>query len=224
MIRNIVVLIASHLNVAERYETIKYALTSLHNSTRKPDHVYISCSYALSAPNVDEWSEILGSIPHTIILQEKKLLQFEHYYYLSRKVNDTDIMCFLDDDDMYHPEKIRRVYDYFSEVPAVRCTNVIKHPVYYFGMCDMALTHKCVDDIKDTRLWLDIEYCSKSMQGWLFKNWFDETEKYTGYTFEGTLEKAKGLTDLIFSASFESIRFTDEPLMYIRKEYIPHSY
>jgi len=133
-------------------------------------------------------------------------------------------MCFLDDDDMYHPEKIRRVYDYFSEVPAVRCTNVIKHPVYYFGMCDMALTHKCVDDIKDTRLWLDIEYCSKSMQGWLFKNWFDETEKYTGYTFEDTLEKAKGLTDLIFSASFESIRFTDEPLMYIRKEYIPHSY
>lgn len=219
----VVVLIASHLNTHERHETIKYALESVRDGTRKPDHVYISCSYQDQVPDILAWSGILAYIDHTILIQNKRLLQFEHYNILSKRVQDDDIICFLDDDDLYHPNKIQKVHTHFSLFPN---TQVIHHRWCIFGFLEPALTTKSVKQIKDTQLGSVEEYWSKSVKGWLFKDWFINTGQYTeGLTFEQIIERYKGLTDTVFTVSLpQSVLFTLDVLMYMRKEAISRDY
>lgn len=242
----VIVLIATHLACKERYEYIKRALGSLREN--KPDHVYVSCSYDQGPPDVNSWIEALGNNNLTVLLQPERLLQFEHYQILSKYCLDNDIVNFLDDDDLYHPDKIKSVKSYFKDHPEIE---VIHHPYYKFGIADPPLTAKSVDDIINTYLVSDeevyfvfddddrsrltrtykskdvplkstnviniIEYCMFSMRGIIFKETF--TKLHDGKTFDQILEEHKGFTDIVFVTLIPtSIKFTDQPLMYICRE------
>lgn len=106
----VVILIASHIKVQNRVKTLQYALKSIQNNTRHPDIVYISYSCEDNL-NIDEnkWSQELTGIKHKFIKQPSQVYQFEHFKKLCEYVNDDDIIMFLDDDDLYYPEKLKLV-------------------------------------------------------------------------------------------------------------------
>lgn len=160
------ILIASHLNEPLRHETIKDALTSIKNNTEPPEHVYISCSYKIK-PNIEEWSKILKNIPHTIILQEKRMLQFQHYHYLSKYIEDDDIVCFLDDDDLYYPNKIKTIKYLFKNYLLNQNEEPIKfirHKSKVFFGNDASKTYDCTLD----------EYFTLNIIGRCFKAFFED--------------------------------------------------
>lgn len=221
----LVVLIASYLNVKERLETLQYALLSLADNIRRPDHVYVSISYKDDLPDIYKLSQILEDIPHSILLHDKRLLQFEHYRILSERVGYADIVCFLDDDDLYHPHKLALVEKYFRTFPT---RDITSHPFAYFGYYEPPLTTKGFKDIKLSMTQTNTlrEYYTLCLRGWLFKDWFINHSNYTtSQSFKQTLEERKGMTDLIFTCTLPSTRpFTTTPLTFVRKENIPRDY
>ena len=125
-----VVLMASHLGSKERYQTIKWAIESIAQQTRKPDKVMISYSFALDSPDTDQWSTLLENIPYMFIQHHQKQSQFQHYFYLFKHITNEDIVMFLDDDDLFAPNKVEIVENIFKTHPNY---NVICHEVFNFG-------------------------------------------------------------------------------------------
>lgn len=97
---NIKILMASHLGSEFRYFSIKKSLESIKRQTISPHSVLISYSYELEKPNTQEWVEILHPIPLLLFEHNVKTSQFSHYTVLSKHIDNNDIICFLDDDDL----------------------------------------------------------------------------------------------------------------------------
>ncbi len=108
------VLIASHFHMQLRYELLEDALSSLANQTYKPHKILISYSKAddvvtdvegLFAKHFGEGGSLT---PYFINHSEKQLHQFEHFKELldSGQIDD-EWIAFCDDDDVYHPERLR---------------------------------------------------------------------------------------------------------------------
>lgn len=209
----IVLLIASHLNVVERYQTMLYALRSVALNTRKPDHVYISYSVGHFDQSVDEWHKELIDVPHTFIRQTERLLQFEHYHILSKSVFDDDVVSFMDDDDLLDPAK----FDVVEKHMKPNC--VLRHKLVLFGECfGLPLNDfKQFADAKNRAIGNHRnEYFCLSIFGRLFKNWFAKTS-----------EVIHGCTDFGFMISIVShntVVDIDDILYYYRQEPIARCY
>ena len=215
------VLIASHLNVIERLYTIKYALTSIANNTTLPDYVYISYS---TEPDIElkidtnEWDSILKLIPHAFYKQPKKTLQFAHYKYLSDNVvKDTDIVTFLDDDDLVSEIKYEKIKNYIANRDTIDDLSlVLWHPAIDFYDNGDSLI-KSIDNIRESEELLYQEYWCLVLRGKKFRDWFKG--EIDNLPFNQALEKYKHCLDIIFNCmlSTDAVKFTDEALLYFRK-------
>lgn len=127
------VLIASHLNTQKRVSTLGRALESVFTQKRLPDRLCISYSYeeGLDIKEFEFLSDIIHShgIKPLILKQETRKLQFEHYNLLFEslkpKLTDSDWFVFLDDDDLFHPYRIHKIFTNFLQ-PQLKIVETIK--------------------------------------------------------------------------------------------------
>ena len=69
------------------------------------------------------------------------------------------------------------------------------------------------------------EFWRLNMFGFLFKDWFINTDKYCDLTFDYIIRELRGLTDLMFSVSlFDRCNFIDDVLVYHDVTVRPKSY
>lgn len=97
------------------YEPHHYYINGLIDNaiaqTRKPDRVVISCS---------SWHEdsrrnmVCGGIPITILYWKRRIVQAENRNIAARELG-TDIITFLDADDLMHPRRIEYILRAFEE-------------------------------------------------------------------------------------------------------------
>lgn len=107
---NMIVLIASHIGSAERLVTLKEALVSVRQNNQLPDKIYISISTGIDVDlkeHIIEWTKQVSPIELDVHISSTKWYQFEHYRYMASKINPSDYIMFLDDDDRYLPSKIK---------------------------------------------------------------------------------------------------------------------
>lgn len=101
---NWVVCVASHINSDERINYFIEMLNSIDNL--KPNRTLISISF--ESKYKDKCYFLKNKYNNIeFYFQEKKLLQFEHLEFLSTKVDDNDLVIFIDDDDLFK-EKVRK--------------------------------------------------------------------------------------------------------------------
>ena len=189
------VLMASHLNCDARYKTIEWALKSIEDA--KPDHIYLSCSYE----NGKKPMLPILSCPYSFYFHENRKLQFEHFQFLLQFVDDNDIVCFLDDDDLMTPDKISIVSENFKD-PNV---NVIRHLIAPFEFFQEEPTISRVENIKVSFSCMFWEYCSLCIRGFKFKEWFKENYNFNGFS------------DIVFCNSFSPDIKINQILTYFRK-------
>lgn len=117
----IIYLMASHFSKPYREESLYYSLLSIRNNTVHPSCVYLSYS-TVTGTEMEESKkqkliEAMLPIPLYIYFQGTQKFQFQHYDKLTKFVEDDDIVCFQDDDDMCYPEKIEQIQKYFEKYP-----------------------------------------------------------------------------------------------------------
>ena len=225
-----IVLMASHISSIERIETIKFTLQSLANQKVRPQKVCISysCESNLKC-NANEWIKAIYPIPLVISYKKEKTLQFRHFQSLLIYVENSDIVSFIDDDDLMHPDKISLVNKLFQEHPD---TLIVSHKMATFGTsipfehnkfetCQKAIAKSVSSDVR--------EYCCKSIKGSLLKDWFTNCSKYVSFykDFDSLLEDRKGLTDLAYNMSIADIDeqiMINDILLYVRKQPIIRAY
>lgn len=207
------VLIASHLNTEDRVKTLEYAINSVLNNTVKPDHIYVSYSGLEYEKHTDEPLV-------TIIRQLVQLQQFEHYKFLTKYVDSNDIICFLDDDDLYTNDKIAVVKKEMTDD-----VKVLKHKFYKFGYFS-SFKDEPISSINEIHCRTETaggdEYWTLCIRGQLFKDWF--ISRNFGLTFDEIIAKYGGLTDLVFVQSFPVYKEISDTLVYIRKQSIKRCY
>ena len=116
-----IILLASHLNCEERLTSIKYTLKSLASQTKLPDKVLISYSCNLEIhPCVEDWKTILQKIPHTILYQTQRTLQYAHFKKCLDVIGsdlEKYLVMFVDDDDLYHEDRVKIGCEYMEKIP-----------------------------------------------------------------------------------------------------------
>jgi len=214
------VLMASHLGSLFRYDTIKRALKSIADQTQTPDFVLLAYSYDHHEPDIAEWVSILGNIPLVTIKSSTKLCQFDHYKNLLELVDDTDLICFLDDDDLYRPDKIETISNIVQKSDF---KGIIRHIYWeFYDAGDEVLCDK--DDLSIKFLLYRAEFWTFCIYGFILKKFFDN-EFYPEY-----YSVNPHLVDVYFAVWIDScykpiIKLCEKPLMYSRKNFlIPRDY
>lgn len=195
----ILVLVASHFKNEKRYLSIQESIKSIVKNTVKPDCIYISYS---SEKEVDEnkWREISKNVPIYIFNQQYRMLQFEHYNFLSQFVQKNDIVCFLDDDDLFTSTKIHVIRDHFRTYPQ---TQILRHYSSSFFID--------IDNIYNSKS--NKEYFCMVMIGHLMKKWFKTI-------YPNVIESCAGLTDISFGDQFNEtnpLHFQIENVLYYQR-------
>lgn len=213
----IIFLIASHLNVPLRIESLRITLASIAKNTVKPDHVYLSYSSDLDGKEYDretieeKWRSVLSTIPFTVVFQSQKTHQFEHYFNLLPFVLDTDIVAFSNDDDLVSKDKVEKIRDMF-------CNEMdgFIHRRSHFGHFELEL----IDFPRDVVVCEGWEYFCLVLKGNLVRRWFLERHLFTEQTFKDLITTLKGQTDLAFLYQIREINKIieiDDVLVYQRK-------
>lgn len=197
----IIVLIASHIQNKKRRFSIQESIKSVTQNTIKPDCIYISYSSS-SDQNVDEntWRKISVYVPIHIVKQQSRMLQFEHYNFLSQFVLKNDIVCFLDDDDLFTPTKIQVVRDHFKEYPQ---TQILRHYSSSF----------LVDTNNIGTSKSNSEYFCMVMIGHILKDWFETI-------YPKVIKSCAGFTDLMFNLAFKEenpLHFQIDNVLYYKR-------
>lgn len=190
------VLLASHLENLARHKTIQYALRSVAEGLQKPDKVMIS--YSGIKADEEIWKVILQDIQVLIIHHNEKQMQFRHYYHLEPFVKDDDVVMFLDDDDLYHKEKIATTVKYFNN----ENVKVLQHNWCQFDdpfdhMFQSKNTEQATKNISKTNM--NPEHWCLAIRGVLFKIFFSDKIPNSSENFEEILQTFKGATDMFFS-------------------------
>lgn len=222
-----IVLLASHLENIKRRECIKEALESLF--VARPDKVIISYSGVLEFEKdffENSCRNILKEIDTIFLYQELKKHQFEHYNYMLDYISDDDIISFIDDDDLYHPNKINHIKEIFNKNSNIK---VVKHYWYLVGssFADIVGINEVDKTIKNI---LDrTEHWCLSIRGNIFKSFFIDNNLKFPYNNIGTvLKQFRGITDTLFICYIESkikdIYVCKEPLYYQRNSSMKRDY
>lgn len=105
--------IASHFHIQLRVEWFEKCIKSIADQTKKPDVVMISYSKAEDVDiNVEKlFKKHLCEIEYKIYFHSERKSQFQHLKYIYDNLNknidrENNWICFCDDDDMYHPQRI----------------------------------------------------------------------------------------------------------------------
>jgi hypothetical protein len=156
-----VVLMASHIRSEKRFEYLQKAIDSLIFQTMKPHAFYLSISFDEKFSNLKEkirTRELSEHFIFNLFIQQNSLTQFQHYDYIKNFIDDDCIVSFLDDDDLYHKDKILLVNEYFKK-NLVNDDVIIMHPskIIDENNNDMGIIPVCK------------EYWSKSLSGRKFK-------------------------------------------------------
>lgn len=141
------ILIASHFHLQIRYEFFKDTIKSLQSQTLKPIKILISYSkekdIKTDVNNLFYESFNDKNIEYYINYSDKKLSQFEHFFeiYKSNQIN-SEWICFCDDDDMYHHERL----EIFNK-------NILSNPGYnsfkdYFSLIGENSTYNNMEFIR----------------------------------------------------------------------------
>ena len=212
------VLIASYISSEERKITIRDTLRSIADNTRLPDRVLISYSVreGVANPPIDEWHTILGNICLTTFYHENRLLQFEHYEFLSHHIKDDDIIIFSDDDDILCPTKISTV------IEAMNFNDVSAHKLMRFGN-KFSKDFIPYETLGETPLYACMrEYCCFSVKGLVLKNFISSeifTKNLTG-EWAGMLD----LWFMVWLEEYQSISYIEEVLILYRGQAYPKFY
>jgi len=200
---NIIVLIASHISHEFRIKTLRQAIDSILNNTQLPNFIYISYSKSINNDLDLPCSSIIK-----LFYQPTRLYQFEHYCFLSEQINEDDIIMFLDDDDIYHTDKIKQ------SVEALKKYNSpVHHRHCQFGYLNPLFTN----NLEVTNIVKEKEYFDIIMHGKDLKKWFKEEYHLCKENIPGTI-------DVLFSYSVNSHLFTDQPLIFMRQESAPENF
>ena len=112
--------IASHLHIPIRFKWLEQCIECLGMSTMQPNLVAISYSEFEQTYDVENLFKRYLKCPYKIFKSEKRKTQFRHLENLLDKIQpnaDKTLISFCDDDDIYHPERIATVFNYFQEHP-----------------------------------------------------------------------------------------------------------
>lgn len=215
------VLIASHFHIQLRYTFLEDALSSLANQTYKPHKILISYSKADDVVTDVEglFAKYFGEreggsstcIPYFINRSEKQLHQFEHFKKLldSGQI-DGGWIAFCDDDDVYHPERLRLFSEAIVSNPGVEVfTDYLKS--FYDKLPSCWLSD--VPDVVQTRHRNDFANCVSSYSK--FRRFWDDKHIDEWEANGGPLHYA----DLCFKMILERSPFVEVKLIlyFIRK-------
>lgn len=207
------ILMASHLGSDNRHIVIKWALESIAKQTVKPDCVNIAFSYD-KRPDIGNWQKILGDIELKLYESPEKLSQFQHYYKIFDvlRKNSSNILMFLDDDDIMHEKRVEIIKNYF-ETDGLK--DVLKHNAEIFWSWELTSPEELNNQIKNkviaAEYWkncIKISYIKKIEQ----KIKEDCPQYNLDYIYY----------DLLFSAAVneKDIHYVDKTLYYYRKDQI----
>lgn len=126
--------IASHINSEIRLNAFKVALKSIEDQTQRPSVVCISLSSDLFTSQDIE--KILSSydLNFSFHYHNKQKTQFEHYYYLEHTIpysTKRQHLMFMDDDDMSHPERVKRCFSQLQCLPSYTLVTHLLHRDMY---------------------------------------------------------------------------------------------
>lgn len=207
----VLVLLAAHLDEF-RQQSLKYALASVAAQTRRPDAVMLYTSG--QAPDKAALEPLAG-IQCLLRHSAEQRAQFEHYRDMLEEIRDDDVVMFLDDDDLYAPQKIEACCAAMPEQPGI-----VQHKTACFGnpfLSELAPGH-CVDASE----WYAVtyyEYVRFAMHGAVFRAFFSAVDE-VGYdcrnpTTDGVLA---AWADTASSVKLPSV------LYFIRKSSMPRHY
>jgi hypothetical protein len=113
----LICLIASHISTPKRIKYFNAMIASVLSQTKPPDRILISISKAENC----NWPILLGEAEkrYEIIRQPIKMSQFQHYDFLSKKLENEDDentwIIFGDDDDVWHKLRTETYYSWLHE-------------------------------------------------------------------------------------------------------------
>lgn len=123
---------ASHINTLERFECLKAMISSWINQTTRCK-LYISISFDT---HIQSQSALLASLGEHELLcifpQSTKLSQFEHYRFLTTRMEEDTYILFTDDDDIWHKDRVFAFTEVYKAIHFESSTNLlsVRIPVY----------------------------------------------------------------------------------------------
>lgn len=161
----------------------------------------------------------------TLFYSKEKKRQFEHFHFLhlNASIEDDDIVCFLDDDDSYHPEKVEKVQKAFKNYTKL---DGIRHCSVKFGDPWSSNESEVPNEKNSFSSPINNEYCNLCITGSLFHEWFDNCKLFTNLPFDELIKEFKSWTDCIFTSSFNHrhIENIKDVLLFIRASTIERAY
>jgi len=213
--------VASHINKKYRLFTLLHAVKSVLENTVLCDRIVISISLDKGIDSVV--LDILKKEPKiTLLYIDKPTYQFDHYLniYKNISIDNDDTIIFLDDDDLYDKNLIRKVKENNGEVLRFMMTSFCDAPKKE----DRKETRNgdCFTlDTEDDDNWHITEYFQYAIKGHIFKEFF----KKDNHICKNKLHKPIGCRDCYYRdldfGSFvynytKDIQYIDEFLYYKR--------
>ena len=118
--------IASHIDMSDdhRLWCLKEMWRSLEIQTRQPDGIYYSCTNGLpDPPPLDNETLSKSDKVHFMFEANSKISQFHHFKKIWRVFKEKniadkeDVIFFMDDDDLLHPERFEEQTKWYSNPP-----------------------------------------------------------------------------------------------------------
>jgi len=204
------ILCASHISHSIKIKSLQQAVDSINNQTLLPDLILIG----LSIDEKIQFPKINSKVKLEIKYSEKKLYQFEHYKILFEEIQDDDLVMFIDDDDLYYPDRVKIVNFYFKQgydliksgigVIGDRSCNCLLHLIKKYQKSPEILFLEGISEVHKPS-----EYVSKAYKGKLIR-------KFDYSVWDYTDENRCKIFDLVFTCSVipgKGIRYIDLPVI-----------
>lgn len=188
------ILISSYVSSIEREKCIKELFKSILASIKyfliddrieeylKDINLEILVSYSCSYNQCNVYEHISTNMPSSITMHlykhDLRMYQFEGYLFLSKFVNDDDIVIFSDDDDIFHPHRISDIINIFWQ----NDYQIVEHDNIGFGnITSNVITYEELMQNENEHTFICVpEYFRFAMKGNIYKSNLEFYKKTTG--------------------------------------------
>lgn len=132
--------IGSHIHTWSRYQWLKEAIISIKNQSISAKLVLSWSKEHFITEDIEEFLIELD-MDYLVKFHPTRQRQFDHIRYISEHVTDGTYIFFCDDDDYYHPDRIKTILSYGNSEAFVDRSIIIDNNsniIYPDGIADFA--------------------------------------------------------------------------------------